>query len=366
MARTYLASLVGQALRYGIPTRRRFGAVKGAIARRGLPVTAFASSMKALPRRSEPELDAFLARLVSEWGDLDTDAPVPVIEGTLVLERAVARTVFLFVGQPTPSFVAKIPRGSSETLEMEADALRSAAKTEEPVAPRFLGRAAGAWVQQGLRGAPLLVDAIRPENAKALVWPERLETLTGRLADLGSATAAPARPSSAFLSFLERAATYEHLSEPARARVGRAASELKGLEVGVLKHSDTSPQNCLFEGPSLVGLVDWEMAEMGGAPAFDVYNAAVSYLEHGIGLVRWDEDEVVDAFVGSWRGSAFFEGARDAARRAARSAGVPEELFQDLEVAFFARRLARRMDDPSGYPTGPRSAARMIEAVCEH
>ena len=322
--------------------------------------------MRALPNRSEPDLDVFLERLISEWGELETDAPTPAIEGILVLERAVARTVFLFIGQPTPSYVAKIPRGSSETLELEASSLGAAAKTDEPVAPRFLGRAAGAWVQEGLRGAPLLVEAIRPENAGALVWPERLETLTERLADLGRATAAPARPSSGFIAFLERAATYELLSESARARVSQAATELKDLEVGVLKHSDTSPQNCLFEGPKLTGLVDWEMAEIGGAPAFDVYNAAVSYLEHGIGLVRWDEEEVVSALVGSWSGSAFFEGARDAAQRAARTAGVPDELLGSLEVAFFARRLARRMDDPTGYPTGARSAARMIEAVCAH
>lgn len=360
-ARAYLASLIGQALRYGIPTARRFGRVRGVVARRGFPPSLVGGPLRLLPRTRRPDLDAFQARLLEEWGGLDTSLPPPVPDGMLVLERAAARTIFVFAGSSHPAVVCKIPRGSPERIEREAAALARAAGTG--IAPRFLGTAAGSWVQEGLAGAPLEVQPVDATAPSATEWPATLDVLCGRLADLAEASrAAPIEPV-APVRLIEAALSYLALTSRARSRVQEAVRAVDALEVGVLKHSDTSPQNCLFLDGRLTGIVDWELAEQSGAPTFDVLNAAVSYLEHGIGLVRWSERSVVDAFESGWSSSPFFTTARRAARAAAAAAGVGNDLYEPLEVAFFARRLGRRVVSDR-FLTGPETAARIVEVVC--
>ena len=352
-----------QALRYGIPTRRRFGRLRGAVARRGVPANALARALRSGRRRDEPELERFLSRLTEGWGDLDTGGtPCPDVDGMLVLERASARTIFLFVGDPHPALVCKVPRESSTIVEREAAALTEAAGTG--IAPRFLGIAAGSWVQEGLQGAPLRVEPIDPVLATSLEWPEGLDELGRGLLGLAAASAKPAPVDGKVRSLLERAASSTGLTPPTRERIASALADLERIEIGVLKHSDTSPQNCLFHAGRLSGIVDWEMAELDGLPASDVLNAAVSYLEHGIGLSGWSEDDIVESFRAGWGRSPFFGHARAAARAAASAAGVEESMAPSLEVAFFARRLGRRLVSPDRFPTGPRTAARILEIVC--
>ena len=361
-ARAYLASLIGQALRYGIPTARRFGRAKGVVARRGLPRSFVAGALKLLPRKAQPDLDVFRARLLDEWEELDTNLPRPVPDGMLVLERAAARTVFVFSGSAHPVVVCKIPRGSPEKVEREADALTLGASSG--IAPRFLGIAGGSWVQEGLAGEPLEVRPIDPAKASATAWVGDLETLCNRLRHVAEVSSGAAVEPVAPAALLERALSYPGMANRTRARVEEAVRDVDAIGVGVLKHSDTSPQNCLFLDGRLTGIVDWESAEKSGAPAFDVLNAAVSYLEHGIGLVRWSERSIVEAFEDGWSASPFFTPARRAARAAAEAAGVEAEVYPSLEVVFFARRLGRRVVSPGRFPTGAETAARIVEVVC--
>jgi hypothetical protein len=132
----------------------------------------------------------------------------------------------------------------------------------------------------------------------------------------------------------------------------------------VLRHRDTSPQNCLFESDRLAGLVDWENVSALGAPGFDVLNAAVAFLEHGVGLVRWSEDRVLQTFRAAWVEGRYGEGARAAAAESASGAGFPESLFGSLEIVFFGRRLGRRLASKSISTTGPETAAKMLELAC--
>jgi aminoglycoside phosphotransferase (APT) family kinase protein len=132
----------------------------------------------------------------------------------------------------------------------------------------------------------------------------------------------------------------------------------------VLRHGDTSAQNCLFEEERLSGLVDWEIARPQGAPGFDILNAAVALLDHGVGLVNWSEDRAVTCFETAWKNSPFFDRARAAARESVEAAGATARDYERLEIAFFARRLASRLADPDYYATGPASAARMLEIAC--
>ena len=111
--------------------------------------------------------------------------------------------------------------------------------------------------------------------------------------------------------------------------------------------------------------MDWEIARPRGAPGFDVLNAAVALLDHGVGLVNWSEERAVTCFEEAWRESSFFEGARAAARLSVEAAGATSEDYERLEVAFFARRLASRLTEPAAYATGPESATRMLEIACE-
>jgi hypothetical protein len=115
-----------------------------------------------------------------------------------------------------------------------------------------------------------------------------------------------------------------------------------------------------------VRLVDWELAQARGVPGFDILNFAVAYLEHSLGLKRWSEHAALESFKAAWDSSTFMKGARESARAAAAAIEVPDGHQDSLEVAFFARRLGRRLARPGGYGTGPETAAKMLEHVCAH
>jgi hypothetical protein len=112
--------------------------------------------------------------------------------------------------------------------------------------------------------------------------------------------------------------------------------------------------------------VDWERSTQRGVPGFDLLNFAVAYLEHSLGLRRWSEAISLTAFRTGWDASGFMAGARAGARAAAAAAEIPDRFHDSIEVAFFARRLGRRLADPKPYATGPRTAAAMLEHVCAH
>lgn len=362
----FYATLIGQAMSYHVPARRRLGSLRAAASRQGIvPESLIARSLAALPTHRRPELDSLLERTASAWPEL---APVardlpsePPPLAALALQRSAALTVFVFGEHGRPLLVLKVPAPGDDRADGEADALREA----EPagVSPRSLGRVGDARVQEALDGKPMRLEPLTPDRARRLRWSKRLAALAAGLARLGEATA-KSKPAPELDAPIERAAGHARLTTRTRDLARASLADLSGLRLSVLRHGDASAQNCLFVGQRLSGLVDWESANFTGAPGFDVWNSAIAYLDHGVGLVRWSDDVVVETFAAAWRDSEFFRGARGAARTAARAAGVPDSRLDSLEVAFFASRLGRRLAEPGRFPTGPAVMARMLELVC--
>jgi hypothetical protein len=359
----YLGLLMTQALRNSLPARRRLGAVQAAAARRGLlraPVTVAAQARR---RVGQPALDDLRRALTERWPELAAGSPRlparPPELSVLMLPRSAAETVFVF-GEPThPLLVCKLPRGDDPRAAAEHAALQRLDPTG--LAPRALGRVGEAWVQEGLPGEPVLTRPVRVADAAALEWLPVHESCTAALSALAAATCEPLRP--AELAPLRDDLRDVRLPRAVRAAVDDALGALERLEVSVLRHGDTSPQNCLVDDGALVGLVDWELAQQ-GALGFDIWNLTLASLEQGIGLVAWSDDVVGTAFRSAWHGSPFFRAARSAARASAAQAGVDSELHDALEVAFFARRVARRVQRPASYAVGPQLAIDMLTAVC--
>lgn len=360
----FYARLLGQSLRYGMPARRRPALAYVTVARTGLPERLVARGLVRFPKRPRPDLDSLLDALASAWADLAPDLPGaptrPPELSALALRRASALTVFVFGGKPEPIVVAKVP-GDAALLEVERRALEEAAPAG--LAPRFLGRIGGAYVQQAVEGTPLRVPRVTPASAGRLEWREPHRELAAALARLAAATVRREGPDELERS-LDLALKRGGLDDASRRTLEAAWRDVRRLDRAVLRHGDTSAQNCLFAGDRLVGLVDWERAKLRGAPGFDSWNAALSLIEHGVGVVRWSEQRMLAAFRAAWLDSPSFAGARESGREAARAAGVSDALLEPLELVFFGRRLGRRVEAPECYATGPETAARMLALVC--
>jgi Phosphotransferase enzyme family len=341
----YYARLLGEALRYGLPGRRTPATLFLAAARSPTPERLAAAVLRRFRRRAEPRVDHLLSELHAHWPEHAGTRPAQL--RALGLQRAAGLTVFVFGDGPTPILVAKLP-GDEATLAREAKALEAASAAG--VAPLPLGLIGGAYVQEALEGTPLRVDA-------ELTWTAEHEELATGLARLAGATRTEGVPP-------ELGWDPDRMPADARASLEDAASALEHLGRTVLRHGDTSAQNCLFRGGRLVGLVDWERAQPAGAPGFDVWNSALAALEHGVGLRRWSEGRVLSTFADGWRYSEWGRRVDHAARRSVEASGVSPALARPLELAFFARRLERRLANPPVYATGPRVAARMLELVC--
>lgn len=362
---TYLAGLIGQTLRYGMPARR-YGPAGAWVVRHAVGERVLRTALAARRPKERPDIDRLLEEVAGAWERLEVRHPhlpdrVPARLTALSLKRRAADTVFVFGDGPAPLLVCKTPRGEPSTLETEVTALEEALPAD--IAPRPLGKVGDAFVQEALAGAPLEVEPVTPSNARELGWRAEYEMLGDALVRLAETTARPGPPQELRSGVKEALETAD--LAPATKRTALAALEdLEKFDKAVLRHGDTSAQNCLFHNGRLTGLVDWEIARPQGAPGFDILNAAVALIDHGVGLVRWSEERAVESFRNAWKRSAFFEEARKAARRASDAAGGSAADHERLEIAFFARRLASRAASPASYATGPNSAARMLEVVC--
>jgi hypothetical protein len=360
----YFAALTAQTLQHGLPARRRLGVVLAPLGRAGLPESIVALVARRFPRRGDEGLDALVEEVAARWSDLTASSARLPSEcpplSALVLERGGGKTVFLFGGSERPLLVAKL-RDDVEALENEAQALTEA----EPaaLAPRPLGRLGRAFLQEGLPGRALRVVPLGPEAAARLPWSDRHRQLGSALVRLAETTAKRGTPRE-FRDPLEPALDRSRLPANAKRAAAAAWRDPQRLDVAVLRHRDTSPQNSLFESDRFSGLVDWISAHSTGAPGFDTWNAALAFLEHGAGLRRWSQDRVVAVFRAASDHSSFWREATLAARASARAAGVPETMLEALEIAFFARRLIGRTAAPARFATGPRTAARMLGIVC--
>ena len=363
--RAYLASLIQQTLRYGMPARR-YGRAGSWVIRHAASGGALKTALRPWRRTDRPDVDSILEQVAGSWERFAEGCPRlprerPARLSALALKRRAADTVFVFGDGQQPLLVCKAPRGEEDSLELEATALSEAKSAK--VAPLPLGKLGAIFVQEALPGAPLEVEPISPASARTLPWRPEHEELAEGLIRLARATARPGPPQelrSELLSALQAAS----LNEEVRRRARVALEDLENFDLAVLRHGDTSPQNCLFDRGRFTGLVDWEIARPRGAPGFDILNAAVAYVDQGVGLVRWSEERAVESFRAAWQFSPFFRHAREAARSATRAAGGSDDDHERLEIAFFARRLASRAASPSSYATGPCSAALMLEIAC--
>ncbi|MGI8595178.1 MAG: phosphotransferase [Solirubrobacteraceae bacterium] len=139
------------------------------------------------------------------------------------------------------------------------------------LAPLVLGQVAKGWAQEALEGDPLRVEPLSPAGARRLGWPFLLGELARALTRLGEASRRRASPDE-LRRPLERALADGAIGSPTRRLLAAAWRDLRQLDVAVLRHRDTSPQNCLFSGGRFVGLVDWEDAAPLGARGYDTLN----------------------------------------------------------------------------------------------
>lgn len=306
-------------------------------------------------RRPRPDLDALLA---AAYEALD----LPGRASVLAVKRSAALTAFLFGDSITPLAVLKIPAPGDDRVDREVAALDAAAPAG--VTPKSLGRVGDARAQEGLPGGPLPVIPLGVSDAAGVAWGHRLQAVADGLAAIAAATRTDAHPDEVGGELFDAAASSPDLSDGARRALQQTSARLSSLHTAVLKHSDTSAHNCLFDGDRLTGLIDWEMANAEGAPAFDILTTAVSYLEHGIGLRRWSEEIVASSFRAAWLRAPLFAGARGAARASTLALGLEDADYEALEIACFARRLGRRVTQPERFATGAATAARMLEVVC--
>jgi Phosphotransferase enzyme family len=300
-----------------------------------------------------------------EWERLSARAvalpPSPPELSVLAMMRSAALTIFLFGDGPRPLLVLKVPREGNLRIERELESLRLAEASG--VAPRLLGRVGEAHVQEGIAGAPLRVEPLTPVDAASLAWTPELESVADGLARLGTATRREGPPQELGPT-VERALNYAPLSGRARRTLAAAWRDVSRTESCALRHSDTSPQNCLLDDRTLSGIVDWELAEPRGTPGFDVWNLALSYLESGLGLTRWTQELVMEAFRASWPASPYWADARRAARTAALAGGASERELDAVEVCFFGSRIGNRLERPGWHPTSARTVADALEHVC--
>jgi hypothetical protein len=362
----YYASLVDHALRYGMPARR-FGRVGAALAAYGIGGQRAARVLGLLPRTTRPDLEGLRVALASEWQRLAERSSrlsaAPPDLTLLALRRSSATIVFAFAmdaPDPVPLVVLKRPVRDHDGVRAEVRALERAVPAG--IAPRYLGPLRSAEVQEGLPGAPLAVERIPVDAAAGSAPTAELRQLWRALSTLAERTSVP-EPADELVGSMTRAAGHPEIGRVARQRIHRAATALAGLEASVLRHGDASPHNVLCADGAFSGLVDWESARWRGVPGLDTLNSAMAYFEHGMGRVEWSGRLAAAAFRAAWDRAPLFAEARAAAREAARSAEMTDVQLDNLEVAFFARRLARRIEGV-WTASGPSSVAAMLEHVC--
>lgn len=360
----FYATLIDQAMRYRLPARQRFGRSIALVGRLGTP-KGLVPALSLLRSGPRPDLDRLLSELRVTWPEIAARSerlpPDPVPLTALALQRSAALTVFAFGPEPAPLCVLKLPAAGDDRVDREVQALLEA----EPAraSPRSLGAISDARIQEGIDGVALRLEPLTPDRARRLRWTRRLAALGQALTRVAATTAKHGR-SSDLGEPLEWALDYPRLGGKAARTLRAATSDLAGLRASVRRHGDASAQNCLFVGQRLTGLVDWEASQTNGAPGFDVMNSALAYLDHGVGLVRWSDELLVETFKTAWRESGFFQEARAAAEEAARAGGVPDRYLEPLLIGFFANRLGRRAAAPEAFAISPQVAAATLEVVC--
>lgn len=364
LARQYYISLAGQAVRYGRPAARRFGTGVAMVARTRLP-EAYLRVRARGGARARPDLEELLASLVASWGDLrwvEEMAPPKGEELTcLALERAIARTVFVFHRSSWPVLVAKLPRGDgSDALEREARLLERVEAVG--VAPRYLGRTGGAWVQSGLAGAPRTPRPLVPEEAADLAWEDAHEGLAEVFSSLARATVGD-RVDSDVIDTLRLAVADGGLT----AQVSRRVEEALGMVTtmpSVLVHGDASMQNILHHRGAVSGLVDWEMGQRSGLLGMDLLSALIAEIEDRIGMRRWSWERATEAVCSAWDDAPLFVEGRAAIWRLGHGLGLDDRQVEASEIAVLALRLGQYLQREGATRGGVDAARGLLVHAC--
>lgn len=359
----FLARLLDDARRYGMPATRRPAPLWRALAATPSVTPVLAAMLRGAPKRvSRTDLDLLHESVVDAWPALAQRATrlpqAPPDMSILALRRSASTSVFMFDDSATPLLVVKVPSGDDDRVAHEADALTSAQPTG--IAPHYLGRVSDGFVQEGLPGRPYRLRPIDSSTAVSVPWETHHVTIASALKDLATATATAEKPFEVTDGLVEAAAGSDLIGERARAAIRNAIEEIEAAPRSVLQHRDVNAQNSLFDENVLSGIVDWEFARTNGMPGFDTLNVALSDMEHGIALKRWSPPLVAEIFAEAWSRSPLWEAARASSRDACAAAGLEIDP-QHVETFFFTYRFARR------FRAGEASAwiaARMLETVC--
>ena len=355
-----LLDLHSHALNHGMPAMRRGGPLLAWVGRRGLPVTSAAAVLRRLPAGPVPQLDLLLDEVVRSWDELaagSTRIPstVPALSA-LAIQRASGRYVFVFGASRHPILLLK-PKSHEGQADPEEKALDAASPAG--IAPRRLRSVAGLSVQEGLPGRPLWVIAPgRPGWSSG--YAAAYDGLGAGLVRVSELTAS--RGGHDLDHYLRLVSGY--LGSSATATwVDAARQDLRSLDAVSLQHRDLSAQNWLVDGSSFVGIVDWETADLGGVPGHDALQAAVALLEHGVALREWSQEEVVRIFRQAWHDEPLFSLARIWHRECVLAATGSDRLAAPLLIAFFARRLGRRISGGGPETLSVATLAAMLEVV---
>ena len=330
---------------------RRGGRLLAPVGRRGLPVGRRPRPLRRLPGGTGPHAGPPARRggaVVGppRRGSDRLPAAVPPLSA-LVVQRRSGRYVFVLGGSRHPLLLLKPgrpggaagPRGRRPRRGRAAPASR----------PRRLPSVAGMSVRRACPGRPLWVLAPgRPGWSAGLrrgVRRPRSRARPGRRAD-----GRPGRPRPGPLPRRGLGPASRRRAPPRS--LGAARRDLRGLDAVSLQHRDLSRAE--LAGRRRRRSSGWwtgRPPHLGGVPGHDALQAAVALLEHGVALRRWSQDDVVRTFREAWHDEPLFVRARTWHRECVRAATGSERLADPLVVAFFARRLGRRIS--GGGPGDP-------------
>lgn len=269
--------------------------------------------------------------------------------------------LLLPAGRAEPVLVAKLPRlaGDGAALAHEADVLRAL----QAARPGGLDSVPAVIAFEEVSGYPLLVEtalvgppldraAVRRDPARACAlgvdWLADVATPPRGTLDEAAFARLVSEPLAAFAAGFPLARADEALLAMTR----ESAERLRGVGLPlVLEHGDLSHPNLILRAGGSLGVVDWELAQLAGLPAHDLF----FFLTY-VAFARQDARTTaaqVEAFRGAFFGRDAW--ARPYALEYAARLGLASEWLGPLFVLCWARyttRLWARVNAAEGAPAG--------------
>ncbi len=266
--------------------------------------------------------------------------------------------IFLLIpeGELEPALVAKVPRfqGHCATTKREAERLHQI-QTRRPGGfdsiPRLVGFEPFAGrtilIETAMRGRAMDQAMVRKHA------PQCCEGTLSWLIDVQTATRlAPDPGGHEILDLIERDLVELQATFPAEKSLLDRTRELVALLSSaniplVLEHGDLSHPNVMVGPRGAVSVIDWELAELRGLPASDLF-FFLAYVARAIRRTRSETETLAamdQAFFmrGSW--------TRPYVGRYADALGLPKEILGPLFVASWVRQVAglvRRVGNGEG------------------